>query len=805
RKVRKEVNQTFIPFDDKPLLHQTLMNSTLQYPDNIALRTIDKAWSYNSLLAWVQESARHLKEHSPHLNELVAVYLPKSAEQIVATLSVLFSGCTYVPISIDTPPVRVREIIDRCKIRYVFAQSNHSHLTENGTTEIPKIITIPDYSDSFQANLNVTFTQIPSDLAYIIFTSGTTGVPKGVSITHESAMNTILDINRRFNVSNKDSILGVSELNFDLSVYDIFGAFNAGATLIIPSQEYAKNPIHLSSLIENFQITVWNSVPAFLEMVVEYCEVRGLDCLKSLEKIYLSGDWIPIAFPNRIKKHSPNCRLISMGGATEASIWSNFHEVEEIPEDWTSIPYGKPLANQFFRVLDTKFRDSPAWVPGELYIGGAGLAQEYFGDPEKTEAQFIISPTTGERLYRTGDWGRYWPDGTLEFLGRRDTQVKIRGHRIELGDIEAAFSKLALVKEALALVYEGARSNIQHLVAFVTLKSEATPEAILEEVSELLPAYMIPSKLFVLEDLPLTANNKVDRKALIAIASNAKESKQNECPMSAIELLIVGVWKEIFGDIDLTQRDNFFELGGDSITAIRMLNSLSQKLGKPLPLSLAFDSPTLNSLAASVSKIAEKESKILIPLNSKANEDSIFCIHPVGGNIFCYRDLAELWNGKVWGIQSLGLNDGEEPVSTIKRMAADYANAINLQKTSGPIHLFGWSMGGMVALETARVLKQKNRRVSVVMLDTWVSRQDIAFELSDIRPIVSSFISDITNGELSLTLNNRDITKEEAIRKGNQLLKEKNPVFEMDDATLLRLFHVYQNNHKAIARHIPLT
>ncbi|STR39160.1 iron aquisition yersiniabactin synthesis enzyme (Irp2) [Klebsiella michiganensis] len=286
----------------------------------------------------------------------------------------------------------------------------------------------------------------PTQPAYIIYTSGSTGTPKGVVISHRAALNTCCDINTRYQVGPGDRVLALSALHFDLSVYDIFGVLSAGGALVIVMENQRRDPRAWCELIQRHQVTLWNSVPALFDMLLTWCEGFADAAPEKLRAVMLSGDWIGLDLPARYHAFRPQGQFIAMGGATEASIWSNACEINRVPDHWRAIPYGFPLANQRYRVVDELGRECPDWVPGELWIGGIGVAEGYFNDPVRSEQQFVTQ--SNARWYRTGDLGCYWPDGTLEFLGRRDKQVKVGGYRIELGEIESALSQLAGVKQS---------------------------------------------------------------------------------------------------------------------------------------------------------------------------------------------------------------------------------------------------------------------------------------------------------------------------------------------------------------------
>lgn len=457
----------------------------------------------------------------------------------------------------------------------------------------------------------VLHTETGNDLAYVIYTSGSTGMPKGVMIEHRAAVNTIIDVNERFAVGKDDKCIALSNLNFDLSVYDIFGLLIAGGTVVIPDAKQVKEPQHWLEIMQENKITVWNSVPAFMQMFMEFLSTKP-DTKLPLRVVIMSGDWIPMELPEMIKMHSESVRMISMGGATEASIWSNYYEVESVKDGWTSIPYGKPLTNQKFYVLDQEMNDCPNWVAGRLFIAGEGLARGYWKDRKRTEERFINHPVTHERLYYTGDLGRYWPDGNIEFLGREDTQVKVRGHRIELGEAENVLLTHELIKSAVVVVEE----DKSGLAAAVVLNEDSdccdnkNVEKILHEyLGKKLPEYMVPGKILVMEQLPLSVNGKVDRKALRKILGGYQgqisEEKKKEAPQGELEVKIAAIWERVLGTKEISRDDDFFMCGGDSLKAVKIISELNATEGLPndLAIQTLFALPTVALLAEQIEKL----------------------------------------------------------------------------------------------------------------------------------------------------------------------------------------------------------
>lgn len=443
---RQKANDTQAPLPTG-LLHSKVVESIKNNGSRTAIIDKDGAVvSYKELGQKAASVAERLRELGCEAQERVAIVLGKGANQIAAVLGVLANQAVYVPIDLGQPEVRRSAILEQAGIRFVLTDSN----TGIGWPERISAIEVDQLTPSSVDQLDLAGD--PNFPAYIIFTSGSTGVPKGVVISHTAALNTIEDINERYEVSENDSILSLAQLGFDLSVYDIFGLLSVGGKLVFPKDERATDPSHWAQLIQKYEISLWNSVPALMQMLSSYLSSEKDIQLQTLRRALLSGDWIPINLPDQITGQVPSVRVVSLGGATEASIWSIFHEYEKLQPGWSSIPYGRPLRNQAFRVLNSSMQDCPVWVAGELHIAGAGLAQEYFGDKQITDASFFNHPNDGQRLYKTGDLGRYLPGGEIEFLGREDNQVKIRGHRIELGEIEATLQKHDGVATACVVV-----------------------------------------------------------------------------------------------------------------------------------------------------------------------------------------------------------------------------------------------------------------------------------------------------------------------------------------------------------------
>ncbi len=477
RAAMNATDQVLVAPDAPGLLHTLFLQQAAVSADQPAVIAPQRTLTYAVLAGKAAQIAAWLRLREARPNTLVAVVMDKGWEQVVAALGIQMAGAAYLPVNPELPTERRHYLFEQGEVQTVLTQSvldKSIDWPENGITRLC-VDTLPDTAAAIQIEPYQCLNK-PTDIAYVIYTSGSTGQPKGVVIDHRGAVNTILDINQRFGVTAADRVMGVSALNFDLSVYDIFGPLIAGGAVVLPEPEPEQriDPAHWCDLMARHQVTVWNTVPALVQMLIDYQQDRA--ARGALRLVMMSGDWIPLSLPERIRALYPQAAIYSLGGATEASIWSICYPIDRVDPAWNSVPYGKPLANQTFQVLDDQMQPRPVWVPGDLYIGGIGLALGYWRDETKTAAHFITHPDTGERLYKTGDLGRYLPDGNLEFLGRTDFQVKIRGHRIELGEIETTLRQHDSVKDVVVRAVGDTKETNKRLVAYVIYQETQTAD-----------------------------------------------------------------------------------------------------------------------------------------------------------------------------------------------------------------------------------------------------------------------------------------------------------------------------------------
>lgn len=641
---RKNVNSTF-----KEIKMDTLQNlflkSALEMPKKTAVVDECGEHTYEELLWTAYGIADELQKCSCKAGDYVGIKLNKSFFQIASVLGTLLIGAAFVPIDNDQPEIRADKILEIAKIKCLIGEKEETHKYREKYKWIDKdsVILKKSYDEIVNDNFD--------DVAYVIFTSGSTGEPKGVVIEQQAVVNTIIDINERFQVKDKDSILALSQLHFDLSVYDIFGMLATGGTIVIPEKVRYKDPSYWLMLVEKWNITVWNSVPAFMEMFVDYLERFYKGEKLSINKILLSGDWIPVKLPEKICRFLKDVRIYSLGGATEASIWSIYHECKMGESYNSSIPYGVPLSNQGFEVLDANMKPCPDMVQGELYITGKGLAKEYLGDVSKTQSSFFW--LNNKRIYKTGDFGRYLRNGEIEFLGRKDSQIKISGHRIDTGEIENAIMDCCSGKNCCVTTVDW--NNEPKLVAVIVPKEDEKKDekSVREALKRYLPQYMIPFFLQFIDEIPCTSNGKVDRQAIRKLFIDKRDDKIQHKRWELENLIDKEIYSILISVLKvdaLYPDDNLFELGADSLLMAQIAGRVKEII-EQTKTSVTFDEILRqilnNPTGEAITTFVKSKQNILTSENvrtddfriiEKTAKDTVYIFfHTALGTTNCYR------------------------------------------------------------------------------------------------------------------------------------------------------------------------
>lgn len=538
------------------LLHHLVIDTVKAMPNKIAIINGQEEITYKELHEKSNQVAHYILESGSKQGDKIGVLVPRETYSIINILGILKAGCVYVPIDPEYPDERKKYILEKSECKFLLDNQISEKIHDYEKTDVHVEMSI-------------------DSLAYTIYTSGSTGNPKGVEITHRAACNTILDIIGKFHITDEDKIIGLSSMCFDLSVFDIFGAFFVGATLVqIEDQRDVKLVI---KTIEEQGVTIWNSIPSTMKMLIDNTKDKVKNT--SLRLVLLSGDWIPMSLPDRIHNLLPSCEVISLGGATEASIWSIYYPVDSVDSDWASIPYGRPLANQKIYILNYEHNICPTGVEGEIAIGGVGVAKGYANDPDKTAASFINHANLG-KIYLTGDYGVLNPKGYIEFRGRKDNQVKIRGYRVELGEVESVLSRLDGIDIAVVTSRNDSMENTYLCCYFISENEELSTDTVKNFAEKNLPSYMVPSKFMRLEKMPLTENGKIDRRNMPDPQESNIEKKEEKEYNDVIVNELIKMCNMVFGnDVSIKPEDNFFEIGINSILMVNILTQIEEKYG----------------------------------------------------------------------------------------------------------------------------------------------------------------------------------------------------------------------------------
>ena len=561
RRIETEWTPPPVARPDLQLLHDAFSDHAARQPQAPALLMRERVISYGEMERLTNRIAHGLRRRGVKRNALVGVLMEKGWEQAVACMAILKAGGGYLPMNAAWPAERMDNVTEQGDVHVTLSQRRVLDRLGRSGLAVDDEALWADEPDSRLASVNEL-----GDICYVLFTSGSTGKPKGVTLTHFSVMNTLRNANQEHGVGPGDRSLQLSDFSFDLSVYDIFGMLTAGAGVVVPDEERHLEPAHWVELVRQHAATIWLSVPMYVDMWVQSGEA-----LPSMRVFMMGGDKIPTDLPERMRRLAPNAVLWSVGGPTETSIISNWYRIGEVDPIWTTIPYGRAMLNQKMLVLDPGLNQCPPFMPGRIFMGGVCLARGYWKDPEKTDATFITYPATGERIYYTGDLGRWLPDGQVEFLGRADFQVKVNGFRVELGEIEGAIQALPGVKAVLVDGQDQPNHKGKFLVAYVVSDEPLDAAQIRANLQDRLPYYMIPRMFVPLERIPLSANGKVDRRALHRpdVAQMPGELPY-VAPRTPTESTLVDIWQTVLKHEPIGIHDNFYSLGGDSLLGVQI-------------------------------------------------------------------------------------------------------------------------------------------------------------------------------------------------------------------------------------------
>ncbi|VTT99453.1 amino acid adenylation domain protein : Amino acid adenylation domain protein OS=Chroococcidiopsis thermalis PCC 7203 GN=Chro_0078 PE=4 SV=1: Condensation: HxxPF_rpt: AMP-binding: AMP-binding_C: PP-binding: Thioesterase [Gemmataceae bacterium] len=722
----REWNATAGDYPRDLCIHNLFEARARQQPDAVAVVAGGREVTYRELNERANRLARYLRAQGVAPGTFVGVCLRRAVEPLVAVLGILKAGGAYVPLDPVYPRDRIAFMLGDSRAPLVVTERALLDRLPGGETRCVCVEQIaPGLAPLDPGDLDPV--SGPGDVCYVIYTSGSTGRPKGVVLRHTAVVNVLDWVNATFEVGPRDRLLFVTSLSFDLSVYDVFGVLGAGGSVRVAAEDELRDPARLARVLRTEGITIWDSAPAALQQLAPFFERDRRDRLRL---VMLSGDWIPVALPDQVRAAFPGASVVSLGGATEAAIWSNWYPIGPVDPAWPSIPYGRPIRNARYHVLDSRLQPVPVGVPGELHIGGLVLADGYLNRPELTAERFVPDPLTPRspgsdpadthRLYKTGDLARYMPDGNIEFLGRIDQQVKVRGFRVELGEIEAVLAAHPAVRECVVKHHRDA-ANTAYLAAYVVAQPGADPGA--DELAGFLratlPEYMVPAHFVALAALPVTPNGKLDRAALAPPdLAAARPEAAFESPANDAERALLPLWEELLNVRPISVTDSFRDLGGNSLSAAVLMARVESRLGHRVPLEALFAAPTVRGLAAVIQRKLELGRGCLVPLQPGGGRPPLFLIAGAGGHVFAFHQFARHLgpDQPTYGLKAVGVDGTEPPLESMAEIAARYLKEIVAARPDGPYVVGGYSIGAVIALELAVQLRAAGKKVPHVIV-----------------------------------------------------------------------------------------
>jgi amino acid adenylation domain-containing protein len=686
-----------------------------KYATDIAVSFHGQNFSYDQINRKVNQVARFLLAKGVQVEDRIGIAVDRSPEMLIVMLGILKSGAAYVPLDPDYPQKRIEYMLSDSAAKMVLVSSKYKGLYNSTATEL----VVEDVWSKLNqyAPENLETKASANNLAYILYTSGSTGLPKGVQIEHRNLYNLLLSVQKMPGLTHKDKLLAVTTISFDISITELFLPLITGAQLVLTDSATSKDGGALLDIIRHDNITFIQATPVTYKIMME----AGWDeCIDM--KVTSTGEPLP---KDLALKLLPRCTaLYNMYGPTETTIFSTGKQIK--PEE-EQITIGKPVDNTYIYILDEDFKQVPEGETGEIYIGGDGVARGYFNKPELTAQRFMFDPFAGNprgRMYRTGDLGKILPDGDILCFGRIDNQVKIRGYRIELSEIEFILSQQKNIKEAVVLSLQN-RAGDPRLVAYVVapgVKDNTRADEVQNWKAVLknaLPAFMVPNDFVLLDALPLTANGKIDRNALPNPEINIDTTSSTyAAPRTKLEKLVAEIWTACLKIENIGIHDNFFELGGHSLAAVQVITRIKNETGKRIRLANFFEYPTVEQLAILIQHDTKQTMNSLVPIKPDGSKVPLYIVHGNGSTAFKFINFAQQLDQDqpVFGLQAIGIDGFAEPLDNIKDIAASYVSEIIAHNPNGPYALSGYSFGGVMAFEMAQQLVAMGKKVTMLAM-----------------------------------------------------------------------------------------
>ncbi|MBX9703372.1 MAG: amino acid adenylation domain-containing protein [Silvanigrellaceae bacterium] len=726
-------NNTNCKYDYKKLIHQYFEEQVTKTPDLIATIFKRKLITYEELNQKANKLAHYLRSQGIKQNNLIGISLDRSLEMVICILGILKSGAAYLPLDPNYPHERISYMLNDSQSSLLIMDEESIKKKPHGYNgKIVEINSVLDLKNL--PNENPKIVSKPSNLAYVIYTSGTTGKPKGVAIPHRAICNHMVWMQKEYAFQDTDIFLQKTPFSFDASVWEFFMPLLVGGNLVIAPNDAHASPIKMIRLIKENQVSVLQLVPSMLK---ELISTHGFDSCKSLKHIFCGGEaLLPRTINDFFKHNLSDVKLHNLYGPTEATIdaVTLTCTAKDAKTDVSRI--GKPIMNTKVYVLDDEMQPVPIGITGELYISGDGLARGYLHNPELTKQKFLSNPFSNNknnRLYKTGDLVKWQSDGNIEYVGRCDGQVKVRGFRIETNEIESHLEKIPLIHQNIVIPEKNPDGSMS-LSAYIVLEknSQITATDIRSALKKKIPEYMIPARFFVVNKLLITPNGKIDRKNLPIPCRQLSSGSDYVVPNNDIEKSLKNIWCSVLKIENLGIYDDFFELGGNSLSAMKIILLIKDQFSVNLSIRKLFEFPTIYSLAREIDNekcaVTDRASgynlpeNLIVPLKSEGKKTPLFLVHPVGGSVFWYKLLGKYFdtNRPLYGIQDPGLDKNQLIFENLEEMASAYINSIQDIQPHGPYLLGGASFGSTVAIEMAKQLLDRGEIVTaIISLDGW--------------------------------------------------------------------------------------
>jgi amino acid adenylation domain-containing protein len=803
RQLVEEWNATHSEYGRGMCVHELVEASAARWPEAVAVASENGEWTYDEVNRRANQLAHHLRRRGVKSGDVVGVLMERSAEMVCGWLGVLKAGGAYLPLDASQPPQRLEMMLEDAGVKTLLTEERF--LTAVAGRQSGVVCVDRDWGVIAQERAeNPACETNAESVAYVIYTSGSTGRPKGILIPHRAVARLVCNTNY-VRLEASDRVAQASNAAFDAATFEVWGALISGAGLVIMSRAVVLSPVDFGAEIRRQGITVLFLTTALFNLLAR----EAPDSFNSIKHLLFGGEAVDPARVREIIEHAAPERLLHVYGPTESTTFASWFLVQSVDGGAWTIPIGRPVSNTEIYILDKNLRPVPASVAGELCIGGDGLAHGYLNSPELTAEKFVpntFSAQAGARLYRTGDRARFLPDGNIEFLGRADRQVKLRGFRIELEEIETALNEHPGVREAVVVLREVLPGD-KRLVAYLTaVDGEATAELLRADLRQRLPDYMIPATCVLMDALPLTPNGKVDRRALPAPDEFGTTSDANFlAPRNTTELQLAQIWEELLNVRPVGVTDNFFTLGGHSLLAVRLMAQVRKQFRRDLPLDTLFKGATIESLAAIIRQETALHWSPLVTIQPAggSTKPPVFFVHPAGGNIISYVALARHLGAEqpFYGLQARGLDGRVEPFARLEDMAAYYLDAVRSVQPHGAYLLGGWSLGGVVAFEMARQMRELGQEVALLaLLDAPAPVRPLE-ELDEVT-LLAGLASD-----LALPISEEDLRRLEPDQRLLHLLEQGRQQrlvpLDYDLAQARRLLHVYQTNVRALSNYQP--